>query len=646
MQSIRVFIPGRYLWVTIICVLLFCRVCLAQQVELKSGTDTPYINKLIFKAYSQTNPDSGILLLQLPLKLSLAASYTRGIRNIYNTTAVFYYKKTDYKQSITYFEKELMYGSSPTDSAGDYYNIGNAYQVQGYYDLAATNLYRALDLVNRANNPIAQHYGISIYNCLSGINHTLKQEDEAFRYLTLAEKTARQEKFYPELITILNNKGGHYREIHKNDSAIICFNESQALCEKNGFTQLEGETQEELGETYLDSGLYNKAIDLFRSSMKPGKCGDDCDIIKNYSSYGIAKARYKLKQYKEAKDLLTGTIKTGTALNIRDNLVDEYLLLENICRVTGDYKQALDCSDSVAMLKEALTGAEKVAAINQMEQKYKTAEKDKQISQNLLTISEQKNKIARKNILVLSISGGLLLLLIIAVSIYMRLIYKQRLLEKKNKIEILRAAVEAGDNERTRIARELHDGIGGMLSASMMRFSSMHHESPAVNGTDAYKDAMDILQDMGDEIRKTAHNLMPEVLLKQTLPEAVASFCNAVARGNNSLKMDFQSYGSFDHISQGDKLNLYRIVQELVKNVVSHSGASIVSVQLMQNDDNLVINVEDNGKGFDVNNKKEGLGLHNIQTRVSSMGGRFTLESVPGKGTVVIVELPHLLNEK
>ena len=132
--------------------------------------------------------------------------------------------------------------------------------------------------------------------------------------------------------------------------------------------------------------------------------------------------------------------------------------------------------------------------------------------------------------------------------------------EKENKIGILKAVVQGGDNERSSIAKELHDGIGGMLSGAMMRFSSMPRENEAISGMPSYSEGMKILSEIGEEIRKTAHNLMPEVLLKQSLPDAVRAFCNNI-QGNGVLQIDFQSYGAFDNLSQNYKLNLYRIVQ-------------------------------------------------------------------------------------
>jgi two-component system NarL family sensor kinase len=108
------------------------------------------------------------------------------------------------------------------------------------------------------------------------------------------------------------------------------------------------------------------------------------------------------------------------------------------------------------------------------------------------------------------------------------------------------------------------------------------------------------------------------------------------------LKIDFQSYGSFDGLTQSYKLNIYRITQELVKNVMVHARANHALVQLLQNENKVVLSVEDNGTGFNVNEIKGGMGLHNLRTRASSLDGLFILESIPGKGTTVIIdfELP------
>jgi signal transduction histidine kinase len=149
---------------------------------------------------------------------------------------------------------------------------------------------------------------------------------------------------------------------------------------------------------------------------------------------------------------------------------------------------------------------------------------------------------------------------------------------------------------------------------------------------------MNTLDGMGDEIRKTAHNLMPEALLKQDLPEAIRAYCNAMQSAGSGLQIDFQYFGSFDTLTQEFKLSAYRIIQELLKNIRQHAAATYVLVELQMHEHTLAITVEDNGAGFDAVTVTRGMGLQNMQTRVRSFDGEYTLETSPGKGTSVYLE--------
>src|SRR5262249_19697945 len=153
-----------------------------------------------------------------------------------------------------------------------------------------------------------------------------------------------------------------------------------------------------------------------------------------------------------------------------------------------------------------------------------------------------------------------------------------------------------------------------------MRFSTMHHTNNAISQLPAYTEGMDILSDIGDEIRKTAHNLMPEVLLKQPLPDAIGNYCNYVQK-SSQLMVDFQYFGTFQALSENFRLNLYRIIQELLKNIVQHAHAKHAYVQLLMNGNDLTVSVEDDGIGFDRDEAADGIGLHSLQTRVSSFDG-------------------------
>jgi two-component system, NarL family, sensor kinase len=121
----------------------------------------------------------------------------------------------------------------------------------------------------------------------------------------------------------------------------------------------------------------------------------------------------------------------------------------------------------------------------------------------------------------------------------------------------------------------------------------------------------------------------------------VRTYCSNVEEGG-ALQIDFQSFGSFDDLTEKLKLNVYRIVQELLKNITQHAQAQHAFVQLLKNENNLTISIEDDGIGFNTSELRSGIGLHNLQTRVNSLDGNVTIESSPGKGTSVIIEFNNL----
>jgi signal transduction histidine kinase len=631
-----------------LCCTHFC--CIAQDTVLRPGTDTALINRLNEFANTVPDPDSGIQLLKRPMQLSIEGNYYDGIIISLMRTARNYFLKNDYEQSIFYFKKAASYSRKSSTKAAFLHTIGDMYDREGDYVHASENYYASLNEIQ--NCKVMEKKVISVYlqlyNSLFVFHEELKEDSAALSYLNQAESLARKYKEELALTFILTNKSAYYQTIphRKMDSALLLLRESESICKANNFNERESEIDMGFGSYYLAGGENEKAIAYYRSAIVlsdyPLNPSRNKTLVN--ASYYICVALYNMKRYKEAEHIVVPALKKALLLHINEGLTEGYQTIIDIYRASGQYKNAIVCMDSLIALKDSLTGLEKTTAINKIEIRYKTAEKDKQLSvnqlqlsQSQLMIAQQKNKIARKNILVISVGGTMLLLLLAAVAIYLQARNKQKSLEKENKISILKASVAGGDDERTRIARELHDGIGGMLSAAMMRFSSIHHENPGITEVAAYTDAMGILREMGDEIRKTAHNLMPEVLLKQSLPEAVRVFCNN-AQAEGALKIDFQSYGSFENLTQGYKLNIYRIIQELIKNAMIHSGATRILVQFLQNEKKMIVSVEDNGTGFNVGEARGGLGLHNVRTRVQSLDGHITLESEPGKGTTAIIE--------
>jgi signal transduction histidine kinase len=155
---------------------------------------------------------------------------------------------------------------------------------------------------------------------------------------------------------------------------------------------------------------------------------------------------------------------------------------------------------------------------------------------------------------------------------------------------------------------------------------------------EGYQQGMKLLNEATQEIRKTSHNLMPEILLQHGLDETLRRYCNTV---NNTkfLHIQYDSWGQISRFSNSFELSVYRIVQELVNNIIKNSKAAQVIVQLSQQEDLLSISIEDNGVGFSSNDSsKEGMDLGSLQSRIKAMNGKLEVESSQQSGVSAYLE--------
>ena len=633
---------------------LFCKIFLfilligqcADGYAQRPGIDTAAINQLRTVYNKILDPDSAIIAFTWLLRLSEDANYADGAFWALMVTGIKYYEKEDYVQERNYCIAALPWAAKSTQidaTAWCYNNIGESYFSEGDYITASEYYYRSLQEIQRVSSTPTR-ITVNIYNSLGVVHVRMSQPRKALPFFREAEAMARMGKWNYQLADALIYIGEHYTKAHVPDSAERCFAEVMQIGKQMGKIDLQAKAYSYLGKVAIETGEYDKAVTCLHMAIDLARNRYDYLVVE--ASYSLGDALTRSGRYREAEAILLSALAETKAHNIKDNYINCYSKLVTVYRSSGRYDKALAYMDTLTSLKDSLTNIEKARTLNHMEIKYRTAEKDKQIVKNELMIAQQKSKIINKNIWIITIAGSIVLLAIIVLAIYRNSKQKQRMqeqqikaLQQENTISILKGVVQGEENERGRIARELHDGIGGILSAAMMRLMSIHHDKKEITTLPAYKEAMALLHQMGDEVRKTAHNLMPEVLLKQTLPDAIGAYCSSVQE-SNKLLVDFRSYGSFDKISQDVKLNIYRIVQELLKNVIQHAAATCALVQIFIHDDQLLtVTVEDNGIGFDENEVRRGIGLHNLQTRVNSMNGHFTIGSEPQKGTTVFIEL-------
>jgi signal transduction histidine kinase len=215
-------------------------------------------------------------------------------------------------------------------------------------------------------------------------------------------------------------------------------------------------------------------------------------------------------------------------------------------------------------------------------------------------------------------------------------------LETQQQLTATEAVLKGEEQERTRLAKDLHDGLGGMLSGIKYSFNTMKGNLVMTpENTQAFERSMDMLDSSIKEMRRVAHNMMPEALVKFGLETALKDFCSEINQ-SGALAINYQSYGLEGvQIEQTISITIYRIVQELINNTMKHAAAKTAIVQVTKSNDRLTVTVEDDGKGFDpgILTQAKGIGWTNIESRINFLKGKLDIDTQEGKGTSVLIEL-------
>ncbi|MGB4016807.1 sensor histidine kinase [Petrimonas mucosa] len=303
----------------------------------------------------------------------------------------------------------------------------------------------------------------------------------------------------------------------------------------------------------------------------------------------------------------------------------------------NNHQETLEYFDKYRRLIDIRSSTEFERAMAELEKKYQTEKKELRI-RNL-----EKEKRLHFIIYLVSTFGLFLFLLVL----YLRTktikaneeLNRQKIIQLEQEKQLIAAqAVMSGETaERTRLARDLHDGLGGMLSAVKLNLFDMK-QNVIIEEEDVarFNKVMEMLDASIRELRRVAHNMMPETLSRYGLKSALNDFCN------NFRNVKFHYFGTEQRLEKKIETVIYRAATELINNALKHSGAETVNVQLVCGPDLISLNVQDDGKGFDTAAETSGAGLDNIRTRVAAVNGSMNIHSAPGEGTEVDVEIKIL----
>jgi two-component system NarL family sensor kinase len=432
-----------------------------------------------------------------------------------------------------------------------------------------------------------------------------------------------------------------------NETALVYYLQSLDLFEKKHFQEGIIHTWLNMGNVYRSMGQPEKALSYVQKALDYYRSKNDTENIAG-TLYTLGRVYNRLMKYELALNCLKEAKELSISGKFTDGIQFLYVQMAQTFINLKDYKNACDYYIKYMTIRDSVYNNEKSKQIFELETKYQTEKKQSEI-ENLKLVKKQRTLAIY--ILIASLLLGSLLSWMYFRNIRNKKIIsdqkleikEQQLLEfeKERQLVAAKSVLQGEEAERARLAGDLHDGLGGLLSGVKLKLSFMKENAIITSENLAhFNHALDLLDASITEMRRVAHNLMPETLMHYGLRTALNDFIRQVAPEGTPL-IRFNIFGGDLRFDKELEITIYRVTQELVTNAVKHAQAKLIDVQLFTENDRICVQVSDNGIGFNpekLDSAKKGNGLKNIQDRVTAFNGQFEILSQPGKGTESTLE--------
>lgn len=589
------------------------------------------LNKLAWENRVNNSTQAHVLSREA-LELAESIDYVKGKAEGYRTFAFSLIRLSKHHEALEYCEKALALFEFLNDLDGQssiYIYFGIIQRYWGNYGASLKLVFKSLNLTQQSGNKenetlIYYHLGVT-YKYLgdyeSALNYLLQclsvSQSQSINYWTNpyclnqigliyfeTEDFANALKYYQQSLPVTQNIGDKWGEAGSLDNIGFCHFKmkhyenaieycSQALSISIIIDDKKGQSNAlfHLGNIYKEAGDYNKASEYCNSCViirrEIGDKKGEAEILLFLADLCV-KENSNNQTPQQVFELLNKALQLGEEIKAVDMLAKIHLGYYEACKHFNRYQEAITHIEKYMSLSKKIDSDAINEKIKNLEISLKAAETDKKLVQTLL--------------------------------------------ENQKIVEV----------ERTRIAKDLHDGLGGLLSGIKLTLSSMKG-NVVVSGENAntFNRAINQLDNTIVEMRRVAHSMMPEALLKFGLSEAIEDYCDGINESNR-VKMKFTQLGLERNLEKSTEVILYRIIQELSNNAIKHAQSENIFIQLARHERGITLTVEDDGKGFDAENLStfKGAGLQNVQSRVDYLKGSFEIQSSPGNGSSFTIEIP------
>jgi two-component system NarL family sensor kinase len=531
-------------------------------------------------------------------------------------------------------------------------NLGNVAEQRGQYQAAVTFYLQAAALLTGLP-PAERTTLLTVYSNLGNCWQVLGQPDQALAYWQRALALAPGPE--PALMPVYLHLAGLHLQRARTDSmqASLVRRYLRSARPLLAANQLYSSSYYgTLGEYYVYKQRPTQArlalAQALAAATRQGSAAQQAKVL-----FALGQVEWQLGQPAQARSSLAHSLALTQQLGDPQQVIDDLQALGQLEEQAGRWQAALGYYQRGQHLHDSLASATVRQRVSLLETQYRTREQARQLRE-LRHEQQAQQRALRQQRRLSAVYLGLALALAGLGALGLRLLRnRQRLarqqqalhaqhlrqLAQEKALQVAQAVLEGQEEERTRVARDLHDGLGGML-ATVRLYLGTARARPDLPPEPAQLVAQSVahLDSSIGELRRVARNLMPEAMLTFGLARALQDLCEAVQQAG-TLQVQLQTYGLEARLPHATEVALYRMVQELLTNVVRHAQASHVLVQLMRYPDALHLVVEDDGQGFDTTLGRAGVGLRSVRARAAYLDGTLDVQSTPGQGTTCSFEL-------
>ncbi len=551
---------------------------------------------------------------------------------------LFYSKKTFFQKALSEYNiASSLLEKTNVDSlkAKTYTGIGGAYKNTGKFPEAIDNYLLALRIFEKEKNIDA----IAGIHSNIGQIHQVKGEMEiATQHVKEAMNLLEKDKTKSQYLIALHTLANLYGMSGKFDSALVVDAQGISLTEQIKSNALKSTFLDNKANCFTGMKQYDSAAYYFQQCLEiDSSFGNRKQMSDTYLNLGELKLTEK--KYVESEQKLSRSITLAKEVGYSPGLQHAWAFLAKVYYASNAFEKALQAKDSAAAYRDSTINEKSQSRMAELREVYDSEKKEQ-------TILLQDSKLSKQKILTIGLIVLLLLAALLSYLFYKRFkLKKEKQLQEKLHQQQQQATIDiltAEEKERKRIASDLHDGVGQLMTAAWLNLQAANEQIKNENNERSHliSKTLELVDESCREVRAVSHNMMPNALLKKGLVNAVREFVQQI--NVKQTQINVQTDGLNKSLPDFVEAVLYRIIQESVNNVVKHAQASKLDINISQDEELISIMIEDNGKGFNVTDalKKEGIGLQNIRSRVQYLKGTVEWSSSDTKGTLVAIHIP------